>query len=108
MMTWVVVAGSLFEDLLKQLLGNGVDIGRGFVEDEQLGISQHGTHERDQLFLAQADAVAARRDLCVESLFEPHKKLAKIVGLENLDELLAGVDRDTGNCRTRCCRELFR
>src|ERR1700691_2737882 len=43
--------GQLGQNLFEKLLGDGVDIGGGFVEDKQLGTSQGGAHKCNQLLL---------------------------------------------------------
>ncbi len=78
MMTLVVSGGQLGENLFEKLLGDGVDIGGGFVEDQQLGASQGGAHERDQLLLAQADAVAAAGYFRIQTFREAREQAGRL------------------------------
>src|SRR5690242_1391148 len=66
------------QNLFEQLLGDGIDIGGGLVEDQQLGIPQRGAHERDKLLLAEADSVAAVGDLGFEAFGETREQARKI------------------------------
>ena len=47
------------QDLFQQFFGDGIDIGRRLVEDEQVRVAEHGPHKGNELFLPQADAIAA-------------------------------------------------
>src|SRR5436305_6103504 len=49
------LGGELVENNFQKLLGYRVDIGGGFVENQQFGLAQRGAHERDELLLSQAD-----------------------------------------------------
>ena len=61
MMTCVVVAGRRSEYLFQQLFGDRVDIGGGFVEDQDFRLAQHRAQEGDQLLLTQREASPRRR-----------------------------------------------
>ena len=78
MMTLVVDGGSFAQDLLEQLLGDGVDVRRRFVEDQDLRLPQHRAHEGDELLLPQADAVAAGGHLRLEPLLEAREQAVEI------------------------------
>src|SRR5262249_8930625 len=79
------------EDLLKQLLGHSVDVGSRFIENQNLRISQNSAHERDDLSLAQAYAVAGRSDLGLKPLLETRKQTHKVSLLQQLENLFIGV-----------------
>ncbi len=67
MITLVVSGGQLVENLFQKLLGDGVDVGGGFVENQQVRTAQCGAHEGDELLLAEADVVAAAGDLGIQA-----------------------------------------
>jgi hypothetical protein len=64
-------------------------VGRRLVQDQQFRFSERGAHKRDQLFLAQADAVPAGGDNRVETLGEARNQCGKVSFLQNRGHLLA-------------------
>src|SRR5580692_8488782 len=68
----------LGQNLLEKLLGDGVDVGGGFIQDQQLGTPQGGSHECNQLLLAQADAVAAAGDFRLQTFREAREQARQI------------------------------
>src|SRR6185312_2685298 len=79
------------EDLLQQFLRYGVDVRRGFVEDQQFGLAQRRAYEGDDLLLAQADAVAAGGDFGVEPFGKAGDKRREPGFGQHGSQLLAGV-----------------
>ena len=78
MITRVVSAGSLSRISSQKLFRDGIDVGGGFIQDQQFGIAQCGAHEGDELLLAQADAVAAAGDFGVQPFRKRESKLDRL------------------------------
>ena len=72
--TLVVDSGKFLKDFLKQLLGNGIDIGSGFIENKEFRFAKHSAHEGNKLFLTQAYAIACCLHFGIKTLFKPFKK----------------------------------
>ncbi len=84
------------EGALEQLLGHRVDVGRGFVEDEHVGIAQHGAHERDELLLPETHTITSRGNRCVEPLLETREQLAQLSRVEPGLQLLRAQRHEIG------------
>jgi hypothetical protein len=84
-----VLRGKLGQNFFEKLLDDGVNVGGGFVEDQQLGAPQGGAHECDQLLLAQTDAAAAAGNFRLQTFREARQQTRKIVFLQNRRELLS-------------------
>jgi hypothetical protein len=66
------------KNLFEKLFGDGVDVGGGFVEDQQVGTPQCCAHEGNQLPLAQADATAVAGDFRLQTFREAREQAREI------------------------------
>ena len=68
----------MFDALLYQQLGFGVDAGCGLIQNEDGGIGNHGAGEGEELFLSDGQAAAPFAQLGVIALFQPHDEVVGV------------------------------
>ncbi len=74
------------KDGFEELLGDGIDIGSGFIQDEEFRIPQKGSDKGNELFLSEADRLSTRDDLGFESLSEELEQARKAILFEQGEE----------------------
>ena len=68
----------VFDALLYQQLGFGVDAGGGLIQNEDGGIGNHGAGKGEELLLADGQAAAPFAQYSVIALFQPHDEVMGI------------------------------
>ena len=89
------------QPFLDQRLGQRVDAGGGFVQDEDRRVLQQHRAQRDELPLAHRQAAAALADLRVQAVGQHLDPIPLPDQMRHaLDLVVAGV----AGCRSGCCR----
>src|ERR1700743_2048648 len=76
------------ENVFQHLFRDRVDIGGSFIEDQQLRITQDHPDKGNQLFLSEADAVARRNDLGIQTLVKTRQQSLQIGPAKDIGQLV--------------------